>query len=60
MFDFGARWVFAKKVVALPVLRRSNWSGNKAATAILADIAQNIIHTCGTERTLISADARIE
>ena len=60
MFDFSARRVFAKKVVTLPILGRSDGSRHKAATAILTDIVQNIVHTCGTERTLISADARFK
>jgi len=57
VFDFGACRVLAKKIVAFPVLRRSDGSGNEAATAVWTDVSQNIINTCGTERTFIGADA---
>jgi hypothetical protein len=57
VLDVGARRVFAKIVIAFPVLRRSNGSRHKAATAVRADIAQDGINTRGTERTLISTDA---
>lgn len=59
VFDFGARRVLAQKVVTLPVLRGPDWPGNKTPTAIRADIAQNAVDTRGTERTLISTDARL-
>lgn len=58
--DRGTRRVRAEKVVAFPILRRPDWPRNKAAAAIWTDVIQNAIHTCGTERTLIGADARLE
>lgn len=58
--DFGACRILAKKVVTLPVLRRPDGPGNKATTAIWTDVAQNAVDACGTERTLIGADARLK
>ena len=57
VFDLGTRRVLAKEVVAFPVLRRSDWSRNKATTAIWTDVAQNAIDTRGAERALVGADA---
>ena len=57
VFDCSARRILAKKVVTLPVLRRSDGSGNKAATTVGTDVAQHIFNTGGTERTFIGADA---
>jgi len=57
VFDCFARRVLAKKVVALPVLRRSDGSANEATTTVWTDIAQHMINTGGTERTFIGADA---
>lgn len=57
VFDCRARRVLAKKVVALPVLRRSGGSGNETATTVGTDIAQHILNTGGTERTFIGTDA---
>lgn len=59
VLDLGARRVLAQKVVTLPVLRRSDRPGNKTPTAIWADVVQDIVDTCGTERTFIGADARL-
>ena len=59
VFYFGARRVFAKKVIAFPVLRWPDWSGSKTTTTIWTYIAQNLVDTRGAERTLISTDARL-
>ena len=59
VFDYCARRVLAKKVVALPVLRWPDWPGNKTPAAIWADIAQNLIDTRHAERTFISTDTRL-
>lgn len=60
MFDLGARWVVAKIVIAFPVLRWSDWPGHKTSTAVRTDVSQDGIDTSGTERTFISADARLK
>ena len=56
---FCACRVLAEKVVTLPVRRRSDGSGNKAAATVRADVAQHMIDAGGTKRTFISADARL-
>ena len=58
--DPGTRRVLAKKVVAFPVLRWSDRSGNKTAAAIRTDVAQNAINTGGAEGALIGTDARLK
>ena len=60
VFDCYARWILAKKVVTLPILRRSDGSGNEAAATIWTDIAQHIFDTGRTKRTFIGADACFE
>jgi hypothetical protein len=49
--------VLAKKIVILPVLRRSDGSLNEAATTVWTNIAQHLFHARGTECTFIGADA---
>jgi hypothetical protein len=58
VFDCVAGGVFAKIVVAFPVLGWSDGSGNEAATAIGADVVQDSINARCTERALVGADAR--
>ena len=41
--DLGARRVLAKIVVAFPVTRRPDGSGNKAAAAIGTDVAEDLV-----------------
>ncbi len=60
VLDLGTRWVLAKEVVTFPVLRGPDWSGNKSATAVRADVLQDVIDTRGAERALVGADARIK
>ena len=60
VLDLGTRWVLAKEVVAFPVLRGPDWSRNKSATAVRADVLQDVIDTRGAERALVGADARVE
>lgn len=60
VLDFGTRWVFAKIIVTVPVLRWSNWSRNESATTVGADVAQHLVDAHGTECTFITADARIK
>ena len=60
VLDPGTRRILAKKVVAFPVLRWSDRSGNKTAAAIRTDMAQNTINTGGAEGALIGTDARLK
>lgn len=60
VFDGCASRVLAKKVVTLPVLRGPDGSGHEAATTVRADIAQHLLHTGGTKRTFVGADARLK
>lgn len=60
VFDGCAHRILAKKVVTLPIMRRSDWSGSEATTTIWTDIAQHILNTGRTKRTFIGADARFE
>jgi hypothetical protein len=53
----GASWIFAKKIIAFPIHRRSNWSGNKTTTAVRADVSQNAIDTGRTKGAFIAANA---
>jgi hypothetical protein len=60
MLDLGARWILAKEIVAFPIFRRSDWSGDKTATAVRANVFQNIIDTRCTKRAFICANARFK
>ena len=60
VFDLRARGILTKEVVTFPVLRRPDWSGNKSATAVRADVLQDVIDTRGAERALVGADARFK
>lgn len=57
VFDGCASRLLPKKVVTLPVCRRSDGAENETATAVGADVAQYLINACGKERTFIGADA---
>src|SRR6267143_6109445 len=60
VLDLGTRRVLTKEVVTFPVLRRPDWSGNKSAAAVRADVLQDVIDTRGAERALVGADARFK
>lgn len=60
MFDLDGRRVLAKVVVAFQVLRWSDWPGHKPATAVRTDVVQDGLDTGDTERTFITADARLK
>ncbi len=60
VLDLGACGVLTKEVVTFPVLRRPDWSGNKSATAVRADVLQDVIDTRGAERALVGANARFK
>src|SRR5688572_30837091 len=59
VLDFGACRILAEEIVAFPVFRRPDWSGNKSATTIRADVLDDVIDTSGAERALVGADARL-
>jgi len=52
-----ARRVFAKIVVAFPVLRRSDGSRHKATTTVRTDVFQDVVNARSTERALVGTDA---
>jgi hypothetical protein len=56
----GARRIYPKKVVIVPIHRRSDRSRDKPAAAIWADISQNAFDAEGAEGALIGADARLK
>ena len=60
MSDLGARWVLTKIVVAFPVLRRSDGSGNKVTTAIWTNVAQDSVNTRNAKGALIGTDACVK
>ena len=60
VFDPGARRVLAKEIVAFPILRRSDWPGNKTTAAVRADISQNEIDTARAKGAFVGADARFK
>jgi hypothetical protein len=60
VLDLGTRRVLTEEVVAFPVLRRSDWSGNKSAAAVGADVLQDVIDTRGAKRAFVGADARFK
>ena len=58
--DLGTRGVLAEEVVAVPVLRRPDWPGNKAAAAVRTDIAKDAVNTGCAECALVGANARFQ
>jgi len=60
VLDSGTRRVFAKIVIAFPILGRSDRSRHKTAAAVRTDVAQDGINTRRTKRTLIATDARLK
>jgi hypothetical protein len=60
MLDLGARRVLAKVIVAVPILRWSDWPGNKTAAAVWADVSQDDIDTRRAKRAFVSANARFK
>jgi hypothetical protein len=58
--DPGARRVLAEIIVALPVLRRPDRSGNKTTAAIGADVTQNVVDARGAKGAFIGTDARLK
>jgi hypothetical protein len=60
VLDLGARRVFTKKVVALPVLRWPDGPRNEPAATVWTDVTQDTVNARYAERTLISANACFE
>jgi hypothetical protein len=60
VLDLGTRRIFAQKVVAFPICRRSDWPRNKTTTAVRADISQNVVDTRRAKRALVGANARFK
>ena len=54
------RGVFAKKVVALPVLRWPDRTGRESAAAVRAHVSEDGLNAPCAKRTFITADARIK
>jgi hypothetical protein len=52
--------VCAQKVVALPVLRWSDWPGHERAAAVWADVLQEAFDAPCTKRAFIGAHARFQ
>jgi hypothetical protein len=60
VLDFGACRVLTEEIVAFPVFRRPDGSGNKSTTTIRADVLQDASDTSGAECALVGADARLK
>ena len=58
--DFCAGGIVAEKVVAVPIPRRADGTGNKSAAAVRADISDDGFDTRRAERAFIRADARFK
>ena len=58
--DRAARGVLTEKVVALPVLRGSDRSGNEPAATVRADVVEDMFNARRAECAFISANARFE
>jgi hypothetical protein len=60
VLDFRTGFVFAKVVVAVPILGWPDRSRHEAAATIRANIIQDVVDTRTTERTFIAAYARLQ
>lgn len=60
VLHLGARRVFPKEIVIVPIHRRSNRSRDEPAATIRANISQNAFDAGGTKGTLIGADTRLK
>jgi hypothetical protein len=60
MLDLGTGRILPEEVVAFPVLRRPDWSGNEATPAVRAHVLQDSIDTGGAEGAFVGTDARFE
>jgi hypothetical protein len=57
MLDLRSRGIRTKVVVAFPVLRRPDRSGQEAPAAVRANVLTDVIDARGAELGLIGADA---
>src|SRR5882724_2275466 len=60
MPDRTARQVLPKIIVALPICRRPNWSGDKASSAVRTNVEQDFFDARRAKRAFIAADAGID
>ncbi len=60
VLHLGVRRIFSKKVVTVPVPRRSNRSRDKPAAAIWTDISQNAFDGRIAEGALVRTYARLK
>lgn len=60
VLHLGARRVFPKEIVIVPIHRRSNRSRDEPAAAIWADISQDVFDTSNAESALVRADTRLK
>jgi hypothetical protein len=60
VLNLGSRGIISEKIVGFPVSRWSNRSLGKTATAVWANIPQNVFDTFRTERTFVGADASVQ
>src|SRR5215510_10909252 len=60
MLDLAAGGILPEAVVAFPVLRRPDWSGNEATPAVRAHVLQDRIDTGGAKGAFIGTDACFE
>jgi hypothetical protein len=60
VLHLGARRIFPKEVVIVPIRRRSDRSRDEPAAAIWADISQNVFNASNAEGALIGTDTRLK
>src|SRR6266480_3820440 len=56
----GACGVFAKKIIAFPILRRSDGPWNKATAAVRAHVFQDLFDARRAKCALVAADTRFK
>src|SRR5262245_53107083 len=57
MLNLGTGGILPEEVVAFPVRRRPDWSGNEATPAVRAHVLQNSIDTGGAKGAFVGTDA---
>jgi len=58
--DCAARRVFSDEIVPPPIRRWSDWSRNKAAATVWANVEQNLFDTGGAKGAFVAADAGLK
>ena len=56
MLDYGAGRGLSEIVAIFPVIFRTDWPGTETATAVRADISQNVFHAGTAERAFKRAN----